>query len=124
MPEPESEALLVGCEELSRMRLLPSPFLPPEPWNSYFTPSTCLKRSMPDVIHGRGKKEEGGEIFQLFAVEIPLSSAEGALAPPGRKKRSEVFMQCWGKGDFKVSLAENLNFQQVPACLGLQGSPG
>lgn len=69
---------------------------------------------MADVIHGRGKKEEGAEIFQLFPVEASLSSA---LASAGRKQE-------WGgKGDFKVSpslcLAENLNFQQVPVGLDL-----
>lgn len=32
---------------------------------------------MADVIHGRGKKEEGREISQLFAVETSLGSAEG-----------------------------------------------
>lgn len=82
---------------------------------------------MADVIHGKGEKEEGGEILQLCAVETPPQFCPGALAPPGREQRSGVSMQGWGKGDFKVSPDSALGKSEFPtgsSLFGFVGPPG
>lgn len=110
------------------MRLLPNPFLPPRallsPGTRILQQVPRLKRSMADVIHGRGKKEEGREISQLFAVETSLSSAEGLWHLLGRSRGVGCSCSPWEKVISKSARPLPLRKSEFPIGFPLFGFVG